>query len=241
MPVSPRYMDSWRSHIDNRRPKSTEPGTDMFVPIGTPIYAPADGRVYGSGNSIMPFTGRWIGVDFDNGLRFRALHLSRLVSLPARVHRGDLIGYSGASGYGYEDFRNAPNMPDAHTHVTLWPTHESRYGYKADGKTPFTVDFMQYVGGSQSGGGSTPEPKPEPIQEDELMRITMDTSGTFWWQQVGQPKIAIRGTADLRILRRYLNSISKVTPEGDGLNTETVFHPSEITVIDQYLTGYDPS
>lgn len=161
MPVTPSYVASWLSHT-HRSPKSTEPGTDMFVPIGTPIYAPADGRVYGSGNTIAPMTGRWIGLDLDNGLRFRAMHLSRLVSLPAHVKRGDLIGYSGASGYGHEDWSHLSGMPAAHTHVTLWPTHESRYGYRPDGKTPYTVDFMEYVGGSQSGGGGA-----APVDKDD--------------------------------------------------------------------------
>lgn len=168
MPVNPTYTASWASHT-RRSPKSTEPGTDMFVPIGTPIYAPADGRVYGSGNSIGPATGRWIGIDFDNGLRFRCMHLSRLVNLPSRVGRGDLIGYSGASGYGYEDFRRAPGMPAAHTHVTLWPSHSSRFGYDRNGN-PYTVDFMQYVGGSQSSGGNK-APTPEAVKDDEIMKL----------------------------------------------------------------------
>lgn len=125
----------------------------MFVPIGTPVYAPADGVIYGAGSTIGPATGRWVGIDFDNGMRFRCLHLSRLTRTSGRVKRGDLIGYSGASGYGYEDFRKAPGMPGAHTHVTLWPTHVTRFNYDSSGR-PYTVDFMNYTGGP-SGSGET--------------------------------------------------------------------------------------
>ncbi len=160
MPVSPTYTASWASHT-RRSPRSSEPGTDMFVPIGTPVYAPGDGSIYGSGSTIGPATGRWVGIDLDNGLRFRCMHLSRLKRTTGHVRRGELLGYSGASGYGYEDWSHLPGMPAAHTHVTLWPTQVSRYGYDRNGE-PFSVDFMQYVGGTASGG-STNKPAPAPI------------------------------------------------------------------------------
>lgn len=170
MPVNPAYTASWISHT-HRSPKSTEPGTDMFVPIGTPVYAPADGRIYGYGNSIIPATGRWVGIDLDNGLRFRAMHFSRLERTGGRVARGDLIGYSGASGYGHEDWSHLPGMPGAHVHVTLWPTQVTRFGYKSDGRTPWTVDFMQYVGGEQAAGESKPKEWDEMATEDQIGKI----------------------------------------------------------------------
>lgn len=169
MPVTPSYSASWLSHT-HRSPKSSEPGTDLFVPIGTPVYAPADGRIYGFGTTIGPATGRWVGIDFDNGFRCRVMHLSRLERTGGRVARGDLLGYSGATGYGHEDWSHLPGMPGAHVHVTLWPTHVTRFGYKSDGRTPYTVDFMQYVGGPQiAAAGNT-----APIEEDDMIaaRIT---------------------------------------------------------------------
>lgn len=127
----------------------------MFVPIGTPVYAPGDGSIYDSGNSIGPATGRWVGIDLDNGFRWRSMHHSRLVRTSGRVKRGDLIAYSGASGYGHEDWSHQPGMPGAHTHVTLWPSWASRFGYDSRGR-PFTIDFKDHVGGAASGGGHTP-------------------------------------------------------------------------------------
>src|SRR5690554_847163 len=103
LPVGPRPMCCWAAH-QRRGTPSREPGTDFYCPIGTPVVAPADGRIYGYGTSIAPATGRWVGVDFDMGFRFRAMHLSKLARTSGRVKRGDIIGYSGASGYGEEDW-----------------------------------------------------------------------------------------------------------------------------------------
>lgn len=153
MPVrNPTHYASFESHT-RRSPRSTEAGTDMFVPIGTPVYAPGPGVIYGYGNTIAPMTGRWVGIDLDNGMRFRCMHHSRLVRTSGRVAAGDVIAYSGASGYGYEDWSRLSTMPGAHTHVTLWPTWASRYGYGPNGR-PFSVDFMNYVGGTSGGGNS---------------------------------------------------------------------------------------
>lgn len=152
MPVTPQGSASWASHT-RRSPRSSEPGTDMFVPIGTPVLAPGDGVIYGSGNTIKPATGRWNGIDLDDGMRWRGMHYSRLVRTSGRVRRGEVIAYSGASGYGYEDWSRVSGMPGAHVHVTLWPTHSSRFGYDANGR-PYTVDFMNYVGGASGGSGS---------------------------------------------------------------------------------------
>lgn len=190
MPVHPAYVASWYSHT-RRSPRSSEPGTDMFVPIGTPIYAPGDGEIYGTGNTIGPATGRWVGIDLDNGMRFRCMHLSRLVTLPRRVKRGALIGYSGASGYGHEDWSHLAGMPAAHTHVTLWPSHASRFGYQASG-SPFTVDFMNYVGGAAAGAESPAEPPAPKVRrksmitaayrnDDTSIAIQRDPNGPLVW------------------------------------------------------------
>lgn len=155
LPVGERRTSSWTAH-QHRTPRSTEPGTDFYCPIGTPVLAPDDGVIYGYGNSIAPATGRWVGIQFQSGMSFRALHFSRVVRTSGVVRRGEVIGYSGASGYGVEDWSSNPNTGGAHTHVTLWPTAVRQYGYSPVTGKPYTIDFMNFVGGT-AGGGTTPE------------------------------------------------------------------------------------
>ncbi|WP_404473437.1 peptidoglycan DD-metalloendopeptidase family protein [Vreelandella venusta] len=72
-------------------------GTDFAMPIGTPIVAPANGRVERVGNHHA--AGRYIVVRHDNGYRTRYLHLSRpLVSQGERVEMGKRIALSGNTG-----------------------------------------------------------------------------------------------------------------------------------------------
>ncbi|WP_416139892.1 peptidoglycan DD-metalloendopeptidase family protein [Halomonas sp. HK25] len=72
-------------------------GTDFAMPIGTPIVAPADGRVEKVANH--PTAGRYIVVRHDNGYQTRYLHLSRpLVSRGDRVTMGERIALSGNTG-----------------------------------------------------------------------------------------------------------------------------------------------
>lgn len=72
-------------------------GVDIPGPVGTPIYATADGIVGRSG---------WVGgygnlveLDHGGGLQTRYGHLSR-ITVPAgsRVRRGDVIGLMGSTG-----------------------------------------------------------------------------------------------------------------------------------------------
>lgn len=72
-------------------------GTDFAMPIGTPIIAPANGRVERVGNHHA--AGRYVVVRHDNGYRTRYLHLSRpLVSQGERVEMGERIALSGNTG-----------------------------------------------------------------------------------------------------------------------------------------------
>src|SRR5690606_15325500 len=118
LPVGARSMSSWDTH-QRRNPRSSEPGTDWFCPVGTPVRAPAVVVSYGSGNSIIPVTGRWVGSDFDNGRRCRTMHHSRNVRTSGRIRRGEIYAYSCASGYGEEDGAgNVAQTGGAHVHGT---------------------------------------------------------------------------------------------------------------------------
>ncbi len=72
-------------------------GIDMAGPIGTPIYATADGIV-GRAQWLGGY-GKYIEINHGNGIQTRYGHLSRLNVKPnARVKSGDLIGFMGSTG-----------------------------------------------------------------------------------------------------------------------------------------------
>ncbi|WP_026181428.1 peptidoglycan DD-metalloendopeptidase family protein [Thioalkalivibrio sp. ALJ7] len=72
-------------------------GTDFAMPIGTPIQAPADGRVTRVENH--PYAGRFIEIEHGQGYSTRYLHLDRQLVRPGqRVERGDRIALSGNTG-----------------------------------------------------------------------------------------------------------------------------------------------
>ena len=72
-------------------------GIDMAGPIGTPIYATADGIV-GRSQWVRGY-GKYIEINHGNAIQTRYGHMSRLnVRANARVKSGDLIGFMGSTG-----------------------------------------------------------------------------------------------------------------------------------------------
>lgn len=152
-------VSTFIAHTRRTRP-SQEPGVDFYCPIGTPVYAIWSGVVVAVGGGIVPATGRYVTVNLDPdrfGMkrRVRYLHLSKQsVRTGQRVERGDVIGLSGASGYGSEYFgassleRIPSNTGGPHVHVTLWPGHWQRFGSKSSG----AIDIEQHISGPQLAG-----------------------------------------------------------------------------------------
>ena len=80
------------------------PGVDFGAPRGTPIYAPLAGTVRATGNTdAVPgcFSwGKWILLDHANGLSTLYAHLDVIgVTTGQRVGTGDIIGYTGNTGF----------------------------------------------------------------------------------------------------------------------------------------------
>jgi murein DD-endopeptidase MepM/ murein hydrolase activator NlpD len=72
-------------------------GVDISSPYGTPIVAPADGVVTFA--DLLGGYGRLVMITHGNGITTRYGHLSGFaVTAGQSVHRGDVIGYVGASG-----------------------------------------------------------------------------------------------------------------------------------------------
>lgn len=79
-------------------------GIDLKAPIGTPVMSAASGTVKGTGDtdSVCPGAsyGKWVMVEHTNGLSTLYAHLSVIkVSSGQQVNIGDVLGYSGITGY----------------------------------------------------------------------------------------------------------------------------------------------
>lgn len=90
-------------------------GVDISAPVGTEIYAPADGVVINVGNQdkYCPRAayGKFVEIKHDNGLATLYGHMSlQVVSIGQRVTRGQLIGYVGKTGWA----------TGPHTHFTVF-------------------------------------------------------------------------------------------------------------------------
>ena len=82
----------------------THNGIDFGMKIGTPVKAVADGKVAGAGDTDITCKGasfgRWILIKFTNGLAATYGHLSVISVVEGQtVKAGDIIGYSGNTGY----------------------------------------------------------------------------------------------------------------------------------------------
>jgi murein DD-endopeptidase MepM/ murein hydrolase activator NlpD len=98
-------------------------GIDLAGPIGTPVYATADGIVgrseWNSGGY-----GNLVEIDHGQGIQTRYGHLSRLIARPGqRVRRGELVGLMGSTG----------RSTGSHLH----------YEVRIDGRAVNPVPFMQ--------------------------------------------------------------------------------------------------
>jgi murein DD-endopeptidase MepM/ murein hydrolase activator NlpD len=81
-------------------------GIDLAIPIGTPVKSSLTGVIVGSGNMDLAGGGRcrsygkWIMVKHPNGLSTLYGHLSLIkVNNNQTVGTGEIIGYSGSTGY----------------------------------------------------------------------------------------------------------------------------------------------
>lgn len=93
--LSSNFNPNRRNPVTGR--VSPHNGTDFAMPIGTPVTAPAAGRVE---RVVKHYAaGRYVVIRHDNGYRTRYLHLSQaLVNKGERVEMGDRIALSGNTG-----------------------------------------------------------------------------------------------------------------------------------------------
>ena len=91
-------------------------GMDFRASVGTPVKAAADGVVAGTGDTDVQCPGvsfgRFVLIKYDNGLASTYGHLSLIkVTKGQRVSRGEVVAYSGNTGYS----------TGPHLHVSIYP------------------------------------------------------------------------------------------------------------------------
>ena len=84
-------------------------GLDIGAPIGTPVHAALTGTVLATGNTDLSYGtsgaqcysfGKWVMLQHANGLNTMYAHLSQIsVTQGQQVTTGDVIGFSGETGY----------------------------------------------------------------------------------------------------------------------------------------------
>ena len=72
-------------------------GIDLAAPVGTPVYATADGTVERA--DWFSSYGLYVAIEHGGDLETRYAHMSRLaVAAGEHVHKGEIIGYVGTTG-----------------------------------------------------------------------------------------------------------------------------------------------
>jgi len=131
-----RTVDAKRLYVSG-----SHSGADFRAAIGTPVYATADGLVEGTGDTDLTCPrasfGKWVFIRHNNGLSTVSAHLSLIKAIEGQpVKKGDLIGYSGATGH----------VTGPHLHLTVFASNgiNGEEGARVDSKPSISCNGKIY-------------------------------------------------------------------------------------------------
>ncbi len=98
LPVKGRFSSGFGlKRFFNEQPRNPHNGLDIAAPAGTPIHAPANGRVIDAGRFF--FSGNLVFLDHGQGLISTYAHMQSIEVEPGQeVQRGERIGTVGQTG-----------------------------------------------------------------------------------------------------------------------------------------------
>lgn len=159
---------------------SVNPGTDYTCGYGSRVVSVAAGTVTDADGNPGGSGGRMVHVDHVDGTGADYLHLSALsVSAGDRVTQGQLLGYSGASGYG-DNWYYGP-----HLHLSFRRRHGAAY----TGAGNIDFDALMTSTTTARSDRSTTIPND---REDDMMKYQIGPDSTRTYQMLTGPGIAYR-------------------------------------------------
>lgn len=195
----------------------------------TPIRAATAGVIVDRKDTTDSATGRYIALRADDGNYIRYLHLaSSAVTNGTRVSRGQVIAYSGASGFGSETGYGS------HVHVSLWiGGTPNQLGFTN------TVNFENFVEGGPLP--TYPEDDPVPTHQATDLSTSVALPVNAWTTvavAAGQLYLAIVGvgtveTADVSLNLKatglttglQVRLVAEKLASNSGPVTSTIVHP----------------
>jgi murein DD-endopeptidase MepM/ murein hydrolase activator NlpD len=98
LPVNGRFSSAFGlKRFFNEQPRRPHSGLDIAAPTGTPVRAPASGKIIEAGNYF--FNGNTVFIDHGQGLVSMYCHMDQIKSKVGQsVQEGDIIGTVGKTG-----------------------------------------------------------------------------------------------------------------------------------------------